>query len=95
MAKKITIRCPYCKFEYLPAEIFYADSFLGEPKDIRRDEEGNILIYKGTDMNVNEKFYCYKCGKQFGVSANITFKVNPLIDVFDEDEEEFKGFSPK
>ena len=29
MAKKTTIRCPHCNYEYLPAEIYFPKYFLG------------------------------------------------------------------
>ena len=87
MAKRTTIRCPYCGQEYLPAEIYYPDSFLGKPKDIYKDENGAILGFDGEDMNTTESFYCDKCGKPFSVNAVVTFKTTPLTDIFAEDDE--------
>ena len=85
MAKKTTIRCPYCGYEYLPAEIYYPEDFLGNPSDIIR-EEGNIIGFDGEDMNTVETFECEHCGKKFSVDASITFKTTQIKSVFDEDE---------
>ena len=43
MAKKNTIRCPHCGCEYLPAEIYLPNDFLGYPTNIIKDEKGEIL----------------------------------------------------
>lgn len=85
MAKRTTIRCPHCGFEYLPAEIYYPDTFLGVPSSIIRDEKGQILGFKGSDMNTSEEFYCNGCDKPFSVDAVVTFKTNCLVDMFADD----------
>lgn len=87
MAKKTTIRCPHCGYEYLPAEIYYPDSFIGDPSDIIRDEAGNILGYQGNDVNTVETFICDKCEKSFSVDASITFKTAPIKDMFEVDDD--------
>ena len=89
MAKKTTIRCPHCGWEYLPAEIYYPEDFLGTPQNIIKDENGDVIGFDGEDMNTVETFYCEHCGKQFTVDASITFKTSAVHDVFDEDEEEY------
>lgn len=89
MAKRTTIRCPHCGCEYLPGEIYLPNEFLGQPKDICRDEKGNVLLFKGNDMNTAETFYCYECNKSFAVNATVTFKTTPLVDMFEEDDKEF------
>ncbi len=89
MAKKTTIRCPHCGWEYLPAEIYYPEDFLGNPSNIIKDEKGDVIGFDGEDMNTVETFYCEHCGKQFTVDASITFKTNAVHDIFDEDEDEY------
>ena len=85
--KKTTIRCPHCGWEYLPAEIYYPEEFLGEPENIIKTEEGNVLGFDGEDMNTTETYCCDHCGKSFIVDASITFKTTPVHDVFDDDDE--------
>ena len=87
--KKTTIRCPHCGWEYLPAEIYYANDFLGEPKNIIKTEEGNVLGFDGEDMNTEETYYCDHCGKQFKIDASVTFKTSAVDDIFSEDEDEY------
>ena len=87
MAKKTTIRCPHCGYEYLPAELYYPEEFIGHPYDIIRDEAGNILGFNGKDMNTIENYCCDKCGKSFSIDASITFRTTPLVDIFEEDED--------
>lgn len=87
MAKKTTIRCPYCNQEYLPAEIYYPDEFLGTPSQIIKTETGDILGFDGEDMNTEETFICDKCGKQFAVDAVVTFKTEKINSVFDDTDD--------
>lgn len=86
MAKKTTIRCPHCNAEYLPAEIYYPNSFLGKPFNIIKDSDSNILGYNGDDMDTLETYICDKCNKQFSVDASITFRTTFVADMFDEDD---------
>jgi predicted nucleic-acid-binding Zn-ribbon protein len=78
MENKIKIKCPHCGFEYLPAEIYYPDSFLGKPDDITRDEKGKIDFYDGSSMNMEEEFTCLNCGCNFIVSGDITFTTKEI-----------------
>ena len=41
--KIITIECPYCGAEYLPAEIIVPNSFFGKPTNIERDFNHKII----------------------------------------------------
>jgi endogenous inhibitor of DNA gyrase (YacG/DUF329 family) len=84
----ITIKCPKCGYEYLPAEIFFPKSLLGSPKDIIRDDKGKIEFFNGETMNLHEEFECEECQTLFEVDATINFscKHNNNID-FDEDYE--------
>ena len=90
MAKKTTIRCPHCNTEYLPAEIYFPDSFVGKPFNIIKDEVGKVLGFSGADMNTVETFVCDTCGKRFNIDASITFKTTVATDIFDEDDFETK-----
>jgi len=86
MAKKTTIRCPHCNAEYLPAEIYFPDYFVGKPYNIIKDANGNVLGFNGSDMETVETYTCDKCGKRFNVDASVTFRTTPATDIFDEDE---------
>lgn len=86
MAKKTTIRCPQCNAEYLPAEIYFPDTFLGEPYNIIKDENNNILGFSGDDMITTETYVCDNCGKKFSVDASVTFRTTAVSDPFDVDE---------
>lgn len=87
MAKKTTIRCPHCGWEYLPGEIYYPNDFVGKPWNIIRDAQGNILGYDGDDMNTAEYFQCEHCNKEFKVDASITFRTESTNNVFDDGDE--------
>lgn len=86
MAKKTTIRCPHCNAEYLPAEIYYPNYFLGKPYNIIKDDAGNILGYSGSDMDTVETCVCDICNKKFSVDASVTFRTVSAADIFDENE---------
>ena len=70
------IKCPEWGAEYLPAEIFYPNEFLGKPKSIEKDSYGSILYFSGKDMNPTETYRCDYCGRKMTVTANITFQVH-------------------
>ena len=86
MAKKNAIRCPHCGREYLPGEIFYPKDFLGQPKNVINDHEGNVIDYEGSDMNLKETFVCESCNTNFEVDATITFKTGLVRDLFADDD---------
>ena len=77
-SKEIFITCPNCGRQYLPAEIYYPNSFFGKPCDI--DRIGNIKIdsYGGTSMNLEEEYECDNCYTKFRVSAKIQFKAEAV-----------------
>ncbi len=87
MAKKTTIRCPHCNTEYLPGEIYFPNDFVGQPTHIVKDENGNVLGYDGEDMQTSEFFVCDHCGKKFKVDASVTFRTEPVKDVFDDGDD--------
>lgn len=67
------IKCPNCKAEYHPAEIFIGKYLLGNPKGIIRDENNKIVYFGGTDMNPYETYNCDYCHKDFSIEATIKF----------------------
>lgn len=81
------IRCPHCRCEYLPGEIFSPDHFLGQPKDIIRNNIGEILGCTGIEQDTTETFTCIKCDNEFKVTAKINFVFQ------DEDAPEFEQIS--
>ena len=84
MKKLNVIKCPHCGRKYLPGEIYLPDAFLGTPKDVFRDEKGDILGFDGNDMDLTETYVCDNCLKKFTVEASITFKTEAVKDIFSE-----------
>ena len=82
---KNIIKCPKCKTEYLPGEIFIPNNFLGQPKEIHRDEDGKIINYRGISQSLRETFTCEKCNYTFDIEAQITYKVESSMANFDEE----------
>ena len=70
------ITCPICGREYLPAEIFYPNSFLGKPKDIDKDFDGKIINFNGKSIDSNETYVCDGCGTVLKVTARVQFRVD-------------------
>ncbi len=69
------IICPHCGAEYLPAEIFYPNHFLGKPKHITKDAFGKLKFYVG-NMDLNETYICDYCNTRLHVAAKVSFSVN-------------------
>ena len=67
------ICCPHCNYQYLPGEIFDPRTFIGQPKNIVRNNLGEILGYEGLHMDTTESFECVNCNKEFTVSGKISF----------------------
>lgn len=68
------IVCPHCGYQYLPAEIYLPNVFLGKPEDILRESiSGEIQDYFGNSMNLDEKYICDNCNQPFEVHAKIQF----------------------
>lgn len=74
------IRCPKCRCEYLPGEIFNPEHFLGQPKNIVRNSVGEVLGYDGIEQDPTESFTCIKCDTEFTVTAKINFVLNDEED---------------
>ena len=83
MSKKDTpiIKCPICGYEYLPAEIFFADEFLGEPGEIIRPMGKEIDCYLGDGMKLAEDFVCDSCGTPLHIAASVAFTVTANPDL--------------
>ena len=84
------ICCPHCGAEYLPAEIYIPDAFVGKPTNINKEAiTGKISDFFGTTMNLDENYVCDKCSKPFRTHAKIQFFTQP-IDVNLEYKSSFK-----
>lgn len=78
--KEITITCPCCGYEYLPAEIFIPKAFFGHPDGIERSSNGKIDVYEGSSIDPVEKYVCDNCGCKFEVTAELKFKTRELTE---------------
>ena len=74
----ITIDCPVCGHQYLPAEIYIPKRFFGNPSYIERTNTGKIDIFDGTSMDLQEEYICDKCLNKFKVVANVSFKTQEV-----------------
>ena len=81
MAKFIC--CPKCNYQYLPGEIFDPKYFLGQPRNIIRNNVGEILGYEGIMMDTTETFTCEHCNHTFKVIG----KININVECPDDDME--------
>ena len=79
------IRCPRCKYEYLPAEIYLPTYFLGKPTGIIKNNN-MIESFTGNSMDTTETYTCDNCGSTFKVFAKVTFTTEEKTRLnFDED----------
>ena len=78
--KMVVIQCPKCGREYLPAEIYLPDSFLGKPYDIEKTHTGKIDVFDGSTMDTVEEYVCDYCDTHFRVVANVNFKTYEVDD---------------
>lgn len=76
--KMVTIKCPFCGCEYLPAEIYIPDAMIGHPKYIEKDINGKILNCYGKMYDPIEYYTCDKCNTRFKIKADTKF--NTYID---------------
>lgn len=72
--KLITISCPVCGMQYLPAEIFIPDNFVGKPSNIEKTISGKVDLFDGTTMDLQEDYTCDRCNSRFKVIANVSFR---------------------
>lgn len=90
-SKSVLIKCPKCGCEYLPGEIYLPKAFLGQPKNIVRDNDTEIIAAPdGAEMDLEEKFTCEKCGTPFRVYATVSFNT-----VLEEDVDPNTDYSTK
>lgn len=68
------IVCPKCGREYLPAEIYLPNQFLGRPEGISRFTNGKIDNFDGYTMNLEETYICDNCDTEFKTTAKVSFK---------------------
>ena len=87
------ITCPKCGKEYLPAEIYYPNSFFGRPQDIARIK-GKIDSFDGKSMDLEETYQCDSCDCNFKVVAKISFKTTE-IQKYDMSQYKTPLFEPK
>ena len=75
--KTPVIKCPHCGAQYLPAEIFMPEAFIGRPDDLVKDSLGKILYedyQDGKEPDMVEHFTCEYCEKPFVIEATVTYK---------------------
>lgn len=89
--KRPVIKCPKCGAEYMAGEIYLPNYFVGQPENIIKGQEHNILAFEGTDMDLEEQYQCDYCNCKFKVSASITFRTSEVKEVVDEDEYVSRG----
>lgn len=81
-----TISCPHCNYEYLPAELYVPSGFFGKPNMIERDENGKIISYEGSSIDLFETYTCDKCNHTFRVIAKVGFSTEEdKLENFDEE----------
>lgn len=67
------IVCPNCGMEYLPAEIFLPDAFVGHPQNIEKDSLGKVCSFSGLSSDTAEEYVCDGCKSLFRVSARVNY----------------------
>ena len=72
--KLVVITCPKCGREYLPAEIYVPDVFIGKPDIIKRDIDGTIKDFTGTSLDLDELYCCDSCNTSFKITAKVSFE---------------------
>ena len=83
--KSLIIKCPKCGRQYLPAEIYYPNSFFGKPMQIDKNEKGEVEYYNGKSMDLVETYMCDSCNSKFQVTADISFSTSLVVnEVFSE-----------
>lgn len=81
MKKRIDIiKCPKCGYEYTAGELFIPKYFLGEPKNLIRDENNKIIHDEGLIMDNKTYFICYNCDSPFRIRAQLQFITTLDVD---------------
>lgn len=80
------IKCPCCGREYLPGEIFLPNYLVGQPTEVLRGLDGEILSHSGQEMDLEETYVCDGCKTKFKVKAEVSFTAEVVKDIFDEDD---------
>ena len=78
------IKCSQCGYEYLPAEIYLPNEFLGKPKSVMKDVNGKIIGFDGIKMNDTETYKCDNCDTLFEVVSTTYFTTKPVGQSSDE-----------
>ena len=80
------IECPVCGYEYLPAEIFVPKAYFGTPTNIQRNEQGKLVSYEGTSVDLFEKYICDKCDTEFRIVSKLQLTTEEALpEKFTED----------
>lgn len=81
-----TIACPNCGYEYLPAEIYIPKAYFGNPFMIERDQNGKLINYEGSSIDLFETYTCDKCNHIFRIISKIGFSTEEdKLENFDEE----------
>lgn len=68
--KEITVRCPYCNYEYMLADIIIPQYFLGKAQIVERDYLGNIINKVNYRPPIHRwRYNCDHCLRDFDISA--------------------------
>lgn len=78
------IRCPVCGQEYLIAEIFLPEDFLGNPSNIVKRVDGKIDFYLGEKPSFETSYCCDNCNTTFDIKAKVAFETTARKDFSDE-----------
>lgn len=80
------IECPHCGYEYLPAEIFIPKYYFGNPSSIVRTEQGKLVSYEGTSVDLFEKYTCDNCNNEFRIVSKLQLTTEDIVpDKFNEE----------
>lgn len=80
------IKCPYCGYEFLPGEVLYPESIIGQPRNIIRDATGKIIYeeYKDDEAPAAEETYiCDECGREFVIEIETKYKTRAQDETID------------
>ena len=52
-------------------KIFVPKYYFGTPSNIERDEQGKLLSYEGSSVDLFEKYICDRCNTEFRVVSKL------------------------